>query len=163
MKLTEYHIHPVAPLYDGNSRVLILGTFPSPKSREAGFFYGHPQNRFWKVMAAITGNLLPKSIDDKKKLMLDNGMALWDVIKSCRITGASDSSIRDVVPADISIILENSPIERIYANGTMAQKLYDKYLFHNTGRSIIRLPSTSPANAGCSLDDLIEAWSFVLV
>lgn len=155
-------VHPVLPLFNENSRVLILGTFPSPKSREGKFFYHHPQNRFWKVMTALTESPLPGTIDEKKTLILENGFALWDVIKSCRITGASDNSIRDVVPADLSIIMDGAPIERIYANGAAAYSLYMKYSFPQTSSPIIKLPSTSPANAAWSLERLIDAWKVIL-
>ncbi|MGI6732590.1 MAG: DNA-deoxyinosine glycosylase [Anaerovoracaceae bacterium] len=159
----ERFVHPVEPLYDENSRVFILGTFPSPKSREGRFFYHHPQNRFWKVMAALTDSPVPETIEQKKELILSNGFAVWDVIKSCRVTGASDSSIRDVVPADLSIILDNAPIERIFANGEKAYRLYMKYIFPETERPITKLPSTSPANASWSLEKLIDAWSVIMV
>lgn len=158
----ERFVHPVEPLFNENSRVLILGTFPSPKSREGKFFYHHPQNRFWKVMAALTGSPVPETIEEKKELILSNGFAVWDVVKSCRVTGASDSSIKDVVPTDLSIILDHAPIEKIYANGGTAYKLYMKYSYPKTGRPIEKLPSTSPANAAWSLERLIEAWSVIL-
>ncbi|HOA42250.1 MAG TPA: DNA-deoxyinosine glycosylase [Bacillota bacterium] len=159
---SERFVHPVEPLFNENSRVLILGTFPSPKSREGKFFYHHPQNRFWKVMAALTGPPAPETIEEKKELILSNGFAVWDVVKSCRVTGASDSSIKDVVPTDLSIILDHAPIEKIYANGGTAYKLYMKYSYPKTGRPIEKLPSTSPANAAWSLERLIEAWSVIL-
>lgn len=158
----ERFVHPVEPLFNENSRVLILGTFPSPKSREGKFFYHHPQNRFWKVMAALTGPPAPETIEEKKELILSNGFAVWDVVKSCRITGASDSSIKDVVPTDLSIIFDNALIEKIYANGGTAYKLYMKYSYSKTGRPIEKLPSTSPANAAWGLERLIEAWSVIL-
>jgi TDG/mug DNA glycosylase family protein len=157
----EYHTHPVPPIYGENSRILILGTFPSPASREGGFFYHHPQNRFWRVMAAITGSVVPKDIEQKKELILENDLALWDVIASCKIVGASDSSIRDVVPTDLRIIFNQSPIEKVFANGDKAHRLYMKYAFQISEKPITRLPSTSPANAAWSLDRLIEAWSII--
>jgi len=159
---SERFVHPVEPLFNENSRVLILGTFPSPKSREGKFFYHHPQNRFWKVMAALTGPPASETIEEKKELILSNGFAVWDVVKSCRVTGASDSSIKDVVPTDLSIILDHAPIEKIYANGGTAYKLYMKYSYPKTGCPIEKLPSTSPANAAWSLERLIEAWSVIL-
>lgn len=155
-------VHPVLPIFNEHSRVLILGTFPSPKSREARFFYHHPQNRFWKVMAALAEAPIPETIEQKKTLMLDNRIALWDVIESCRIIGASDSSIRDVVPADLSMIFNKAPIEKVYANGEKAWQLYMKYIFPQIKRPIIRLPSTSPANAAWSLEKLIEVWRQIL-
>ncbi len=154
-------VHPIEPLFDEHSRILILGTFPSPRSREGEFFYHHPQNRFWKVMAYLTDFPVPETIAQKKAMMLGNGIAVWDVIQICRITGASDSSIRDVVPTDLSIILDHAPIERIFANGAKAYDLYMKYSYPKTGRPIVKLPSTSPANAAWSLDRLIEAWSII--
>ena len=157
----DIFVHPVPPLFDQNSRLLILGTFPSPRSREGKFFYHHPQNRFWKVMAALTDFPLPETIEQKKTMMLGNGIAVWDVIQSCRVTGARDSSIRDVVPTDLSQILDHAPIEKIFANGGTAYKLYMKYSYPETGRPIIKLPSTSPANAAWSLERLIDAWSII--
>lgn len=153
--------HPLPPLFNKESRVLILGTFPSVKSREGRFFYHHPQNRFWKVIAAITGSPEPKTIEEKKAIILDNNIALWDVVLKCWIHGSSDSSIRNVVPSDLDIILDNAPIERIYANGGTAYKLYMKHSYNKTGRMIIKLPSTSPANAAWSLDRLIDQWEVI--
>lgn len=155
-----YHTFP--PVFDGNSEILILGTFPSVKSREAQFYYHHPQNRFWKVIAYLTNSPLPESIDEKKKLLLDNNIAIWDVIKSCEIKGSSDSSIRNAEPADLSVILDNAPIERIFANGDKAYKLYMKYSYRKTGRKILKLPSTSPANAAWTLDRLLKAWKVII-
>ena len=157
----DIFVNPVPPLFDQSSRVLILGTFPSPRSREGKFFYHHPQNRFWKVMAALTDCPLPETIGQKKTMMLGKGIAVWDVIQSCRVTGARDSSIRDVVPTDLSQILDHAPIEKIFANGGTAYKLYMKYSYPETGRPIIKLPSTSPANAAWSLERLIDAWSII--
>lgn len=153
-----YVEHTFEPVYDKNSKILILGTFPSVKSRENQFFYGHPQNRFWKVIAHVTGEEVPKIIEEKKALLLRNRIAIWDVIHSCKIIGSSDSSIQDVVVNDFSNILKNANIEKIYANGGKAYELYQKYAFEKTGREIIKLPSTSPANAGWSLERLCEAW-----
>lgn len=154
--------HKFAPVYDARSKVLILGTFPSVKSREMQFYYGHPQNRFWKLLTRLTGWPLPETIPEKKELLLQNGIAVWDVIKSCEIAGSSDSSIRNVIPNDLSEVLENSSITRIYANGRTAQKLYDKYLKAQTGMEIIGLPSTSPANAAYSMERLEKSWGQVL-
>ncbi|MBQ6389511.1 MAG: DNA-deoxyinosine glycosylase [Mogibacterium sp.] len=153
--------HPFGPLYDSNSRVLILGSFPSVKSREQNFFYGHPQNRFWKVIAAIYGQPVPKTIEEKKHLILSSGLALWDSIASCDITGSSDSSIRNVRANDIRVILDNCNIERIYCNGRKSHELYCRYIEPVTGRSAECLPSTSPANAQWTLDRLIGAWSVI--
>jgi hypoxanthine-DNA glycosylase len=139
--------------------VLILGSFPSVKSREQHFFYGHPQNRFWKVLAALYHQEIPDTVEQKKELILANGLALWDSIGSCVITGSSDASIRDVRANDLRIILDNSPIEKICCNGRKSHEMYQKYIQNEIGREAICLPSTSPANAQFSLEKLIEAWS----
>ena len=151
--------HPIPPLYDKNSKILILGSFPSVKSREAGFFYGHPQNRFWKVTSAVFGEEVPHTIPEKKEFLLRNHIALWDVIGSCDIEGSADSSIRNVSANDLSVILEHADILQIYVNGQTAYKYYRKYSEKNTGRPAICLPSTSPANAAWSVERLISAWS----
>ncbi len=151
-------VHPFPPLFDENSEILILGSFPSVKSREEMFFYGHPQNRFWRVLAALTQCEIPKSIEQKKELLLKNRIALWDVIASCEITGSSDSSIKNVVPNDISEILNNSKVKKIYVNGKTAEIYYNKYIKEKTGINGICLPSTSPANAVWTLDKLISEW-----
>lgn len=153
--------HPFGPLYDENSRVLILGSFPSVKSREQNFFYGHPQNRFWKVVSAVFEQPLPQTIEEKKHLILSNGLALWDSIASCEITGSSDSSIRNAQANDIRIILDSCNIERIYCNGRKSHELYRKYIESQTGREAVCLPSTSPANAQWTLERLIEEWSVI--
>ena len=157
----EHIVHPFPPLYDEASKILILGTFPSVKSRENHFYYGHPQNRFWKVIAGLTESEVPQTIEEKKKILLEHGIAIWDVIESCDIIGSSDSSIKNVVPADIERVVANSKIENIYANGGTAKKLYEKYSQKKTGREIIGLPSTSPANAAYSLERLLECWQEV--
>lgn len=159
---TYTHVsHDFEPVFDENSKVLILGTFPSVKSRENRFYYGHPQNRFWKVIAGLTESEVPQTIEEKKKLLLEHGIAIWDVIESCDIIGSSDSSIKNVVPADIERVVANSKIQNIYANGGTAKKLYEKYSQKKTGREIIGLPSTSPANAAYSLERLLEYWQEV--
>lgn len=155
----ERIVHPIPPVYDENSKVLILGTFPSVRSREGEFFYHHPQNRFWKVISAIYEEALPTSIEEKKRLLLHYGVAVWDVIESCEITGSADSSIRNVVPNDISFLLNQVDIQSIFANGGTAYQLYQKHIRHLTGRDIIKLPSTSPANASFTLEKLIDQWS----
>ena len=152
-------IHPIEPVYDKDSKILILGSFPSVKSREEGFFYGHKQNRFWKVISAVFSEEEPKSIEEKKALLLRNHIALWDVIKSCDIVGSSDSSISNVVANDISVILDVADIGAIYVNGKTALKYYEKYTEPIIKRSAICLPSTSPANAARNMDRLLEAWS----
>ena len=154
--------HPFGPLYGPESRVLILGSFPSVKSREQNFFYGHPQNRFWKVVAALFGQEPPQTIPEKKELILSHGLALWDSIASCVITGSSDASIREVRPNDLRIILDSAPIERIYCNGRKSHEMYEKYILPSLGREAACLPSTSPANAAWSLEKLIAAWSVIL-
>jgi hypoxanthine-DNA glycosylase len=161
MTAGEYqHIrHGFEPVYDGRSRVLILGTLPSVKSREQQFYYGHPQNRFWKVLAGIAGEeTIPASIQEKKKFLLKHRIAIWDVIAECDIIGSSDSSIRNVVPADLARLLKEAPIQGIYANGTKAYELYMKYSYEKTGREIVKLPSTSPANAAYQMDRLLSVW-----
>lgn len=151
-------LHEIAPVYNEDSKILILGSFPSVKSRESGFFYGHPQNRFWKVLAGILEVPVPVAIEEKKEMLLEHCIAVWDVIASCRITGSSDSSIKDVVPNDFEKILSTAKIERICANGATAWKLYEKYVKQSTGMDAVKLPSTSPANAAWSLERLIECW-----
>lgn len=153
--------HTFEPVYDSQSRVLILGSFPSVKSREQNFYYGHPQNRFWKVLAQLTGWKLPDTIPEKKEMLLANQIAIWDVIASCDIVGSSDSSIKNVVVNDFQRVLSETSIQQIYANGAKAYELYRKYASSQTGREIIKLPSTSPANAAWSLERLCEAWSVI--
>ncbi len=159
MQTYETHTHEFAPIYNKDSRILILGTFPSVKSREQQFYYGHPQNRFWKVLAALTDSPVPADIDSKKLLLLTNRIAIWDVIQSCDIIGSSDTSIKNVVPADIPYVLAHSAVKTIYGNGAKACQLYDKYILSKTGVPIHKLPSTSPANASFSFQKLIESWS----
>lgn len=156
----EYNhvVHEIAPVFDENSKILILGSFPSVKSRQQQFFYGHPQNRFWKVVAEITENNIPESIEEKKLLLLKNKIAIWDVIESCDITGSSDSSIKNVTPTDLKIIFEKAKIQAVFANGATAKKLYEKYQKPLYGKSIIGLPSTSPANAAFSMEKLLDKW-----
>ncbi len=158
---TSNIIHPFPPLFDENSRTLILGSFPSVKSRETMFFYGHPQNRFWKVLAMIFNEKIPENIEEKKQLVLNNHLALWDSIHSCTVTGSSDSSIKDVVPNDISDIIADSKIDRIFCNGALSHKMYMKYIFPDTGIRAVKLPSTSPANAACSLERLVSEWQII--
>ena len=150
--------HTFEPVFDEESRILILGSFPSVKSRENHFFYGHPQNRFWKVMANVLLWEVPVTIEEKKGMLLSNHVAVWDVIASCSIQGSSDTSIKDVVVNDFSRILNHSKVERIYVNGGKAYELYVKYAEKKTGIKAIKLPSTSPANAAWSLERLTEAW-----
>ncbi|MBQ6383613.1 MAG: DNA-deoxyinosine glycosylase [Clostridia bacterium] len=153
--------HPFGPLFSENSRILILGSFPSVKSREQHFFYGHPQNRFWKVIAAVFDREVPVTIQQKKELILSQRLALWDSIGSCVITGSSDASIREVRPNDLSIILAHAPVHRIYCNGKKSLEIYQKYIEPQTGRKAGCLPSTSPANAQWTLERLVAAWSVI--
>ena len=150
-------VHPIAPIYDSNSKILILGSFPSVKSREEMFFYGHPQNRFWRVISSVLDKPVPEDVNSKQELLLSSGIAVWDVIASCDIEGSSDSSIRNVVPNDLSVILNTADIRQIYVNGKTAEKYYNKYLCDKYGRSAVCLPSTSPANAAWNLERLINA------
>ena len=152
-------IHTISPVYDEHSKVLILGSFPSVKSRETGFFYGHPQNRFWKVMAGIMNEEVPVDIPAKKEFLLRNHVAVWDVIASCEITGSSDASIKDARANDLSVILESADIHRICVNGKTAEKLYNKYIYPKIQRQAILLPSSSPANAAWSVERLTKEWS----
>lgn len=150
-------------MYDKDSRILILGSFPSVKSREQHFFYGHKQNRFWRVVAQVFDCAVPESIEQKREMLLTHHVAVWDVIASCEITGSSDASIRDVIPNDLSVILLQADIQAIYTNGGKAQELYRKYIFPANGREAVSLPSTSPANAGYSLQRLVEAWKVIKI
>jgi len=157
----KYINHTFEPIYDDSSKILILGTFPSVKSREKEFYYGHPQNRFWKLLAALTETELPQSILQKKEFLLKNHIAVWDVVQSCSIEGSSDSSISDVIPTDISDILNKSAVHIIFTNGAKAYSLYQKYIFPITQIEAVKLPSTSPANAAFSLERLIKEWDVV--
>ena len=154
-------IHEIPPVYNKNSEILILGSFPSVKSREGQFFYHHKQNRFWKVLSAVVNDVLPETIDEKKEFLLRNHIAVWDVIASCDIEGSSDSSIKNAVPNNFSDILKATPICQIYTNGGTAYKLYHKYCEKMTGIKAVKLPSTSPANASYSLDRLIGEWNVI--
>ena len=154
-------VHPFPPLYDENSQILILGSFPSVKSREAMFFYGHPQNRFWKVASRIFGAPVPETIDEKKKFLLSNKIALWDVISSCEIKGSSDSSIKNAVPNDLSEIFKKADIKHIFVNGKTAEKYYNKYTKDTVGKAAVCLPSTSPANAAWTVERLVKAWEII--
>ena len=150
--------HNIPPVFDKNSEVLILGSFPSVKSRETHFFYGHPMNRFWKVIAEIYGCPVPYDTPSKKKLLLDNRIALWDVIGSCEINGSSDSSIRNAVPNDIAALVEKTGISRIFANGATSYNMYNRFCRDSVGIDAVKLPSTSPANAAYSIDRLVSEW-----
>lgn len=154
----EHIIHPFPPLYDAHSKILILGSLPSVKSREQMFFYGHPKNRFWKVISAICQEELPVTIEEKKKMLLRNHIALWDTIYSCDIIGSSDSSIRNVVPSDLGQIVSESNIQHIFCNGKTSGKYFQKFQQNTLGMEAVVLPSTSPANAAFSLEQLISIW-----
>ena len=152
-------IHPIPPLYDRSSRILVLGSFPSVKSREAQFFYGHPQNRFWSVISSVMQTECPTTTDEKKRMLLSLHIAVWDVIQSCDIAGSSDSSIKNAVPNDLTPIFDTADIHAVFANGTTSYNMYMRY--NRGGAKIQRLPSTSPANAAYSLERLIEEWSVI--
>ncbi len=163
MQNFEKVTHTFEPVYNVHSKILILGSLPSVKSREKGFYYGHAQNRFWKLLALLYERELPKTIEEKINMLLSCQVAIWDVIKSCEIIGSSDSSIQNVVPMDLNQILRASDIKQIYANGKTAARLYRTYHQELTGREIIELPSTSPANATYSLDRLVENWRRITI
>ena len=158
----EHIVHSFEPVYDKASEILILGTLPSVKSRENNFYYGHKQNRFWKVLATLLKEPVPHTIEEKKAMLLAHRIALWDVIQSCDIKGSSDSSIKNVVPTDLNRILEESEVERIFCNGKASGNYYKKYQESRTGIEATVLPSTSPANAAFSLEKLIEIWKCIL-
>ncbi|MEG1060121.1 MAG: DNA-deoxyinosine glycosylase [Oscillospiraceae bacterium] len=155
--------HTLEPICDERSRVLILGSFPSVKSRESGFYYGHPRNRFWKMLAGVFSREAPTTTEQKIKFLLECNIALWDVVGSCEISGSSDASIKNVEPNDIGRILNSCRIEKIIANGLTAAGLYKRYCEDKTGREIIAMPSTSPANAALSLDELISRYKSELI
>ena len=155
-------IHPFPPVYDGASRVLILGSFPSAASRSVSFYYGHPRNHFWQVLSRLYSEEVPQDIPGRREFLLAHGIALWDSIASCTIVGSSDASIKDVVPNKISELLKEAPIERIFCNGKASLACYEKYVFPETGVHAFSLPSTSPANAAMSVDALTEAWRVIL-
>lgn len=162
--MAEYEriVHPLEPLYDKNSKIIVLGSFPSVKTREYGFFYGHPQNRFWKIMEVLFDCDLDKSIDERKNFMLEHNIAMWDTIYACDIVGSSDASIKNVVPTPLSDIVENSNIEAAFCNGATSYKYFKKYHEENLHIKSFKLPSTSPANARYSLDDLVSEWKILL-
>ena len=153
--------HPIPPVWSADSRVLILGSFPSVKSREAMFFYGHPQNRFWRVVASVFGEPFPETVPERRAFLLQHRIAAWDVIASCEIDGSSDASIRNATVNDLRPILNGASIDRVFVNGRTAERLYRKYAEPMTHREAICLPSTSPANAAWSLERLTEAWRVI--
>ena len=158
----EHITHPFPPLYDAGSKILILGSLPSVKSREQMFFYGHPQNRFWKVISAVLHESVPTTVEEKKTLLLTHHIALWDTIYSCDIIGSSDSSIKNVVPTDLRTVVEQSKIQHIYCNGRTSGKYFEKYQQKTLGMPAEVLPSTSPANAAFGLEKLTAIWSEAL-
>lgn len=160
--MKEKQLHPIKPLFNMDSKVLILGSFPSLKSREQMFFYGHPQNRFWRVLAEVFSCEVPQTVEEKREFILSHNIALWDVIASCEIEGSADSSIRNVVPNDLTQILQTADIKQIFVNGKTAEKFYNKYIKEAIGKEAICLPSTSPANAAWSQDKLVSAWKIIL-
>ncbi|MBR0209039.1 MAG: DNA-deoxyinosine glycosylase [Oscillospiraceae bacterium] len=157
----DHVVHGFDPIWDERSRVLVLGTLPSVKSREENFYYGHPRNRFWKLLALLFDAPEPRTAEEKKTLLLENGVALWDVVRACDIRRSADGTIRNAAPNDIRPILAGADIRAIYTNGVKAKELYDRLLLPMTGREARRLPSTSPANAALSLDELAEAWRVI--
>ena len=154
-------IHPIAPVFDAHSRVLILGSFPSAKSREMGFYYGHPQNRFWKVLALLYDVPVLQTVDERRAFLLHHGIALWDVIARCEITGSSDASIKNAEVNDLREILEHAPIRAVFVNGRKAEALYRRHIAPKLQAEAVCLPSTSPANAAWSLERLADAWRIV--
>jgi len=160
-KIMEQVSHPIPPVFDKTSKILILGSFPSVKSREGRFFYHHPQNRFWRVLAGVLNQPVPQTIEEKTAFLLKNHIAVWDVIASCTIEGSSDSSIKNVVPNDLSKILAGSQVKQIFCNGGTSYQYYRKYQEKLTQKSAIRLPSTSPANAAWSLERLLGEWAAI--
>ena len=161
MSTVSRQTHNIPPVYDKNSRILILGSFPSVKSREGHFFYNHPQNRFWKVISALLGVSLPTTIEEKRNMLLTNHIALWDVIESCDILGSSDTSIKNALPNNLKIITDKADIRHIYINGGTAYRLFKKYN-SDIGIPSTLMPSTSPANASASLDTLMSRWHIIL-
>lgn len=158
----QTQIHPFAPVWNEHSRVLILGSFPSARSREVGFYYGHPRNRFWAVLARVLSEgSTPQTIPERRELALRHGVALWDALASCRIVGSSDQSIRQPVPNDIAALLAQAPIERVFCNGQRAYEVYQRFCAPACGMAAVGLPSTSPANAAWTLERLTEAWRVV--
>ena len=159
--MKETIIHPFNPIYDKDSKVLVLGSIPSPKSRELGFYCGHPQNRFWKVLSKVYDEPIPNTIEEKKTFVLKHHIALWDVVHSCEIVGASDSSIRNVVSNDIENLLLKTNIKYIITTGKKADSLYQKYTYKKTNIKSICLPSTSPANCAFKEERLIESYKII--
>ena len=159
----DKHItHPLEPVYNENSKILILGTFPSPKSREYGFYYSHPQNRFWKTVAQVLGAECPITIESKKDLLYTHGIALWDVLASCSITGADDSSIKNAVVNDFTLLFATANIRAVFTTGRKATSLFKFHCQDKYGYTPIYLPSTSPANCRLTQQELVLAYKCIL-
>ena len=156
--MSERIIHPFPPIYNSESRILILGSFPSVASRVQEFYYGHPRNRFWPLLAALLGEAVPHSIQEKKQMLLHHYIALYDAVTACTITGSADASMQSIIPADLSSIFKEAPIQAVFANGTKAYEVCIKQI----GISAVKLPSTSPANARFGFEDILEAWKQLL-
>ena len=154
-------VHPIDPFYTPDSKILVLGSFPSVKSRESGFFYGHPQNRFWKLLALLFDEPVPRSVEERKAMLFRHDIAAWDSIHSCDIEGSSDSSIKNAVPNDLSVIFGVADIKAVFTNGKRSHEIYTKYCLPQTGREAVCLPSTSPANAAYSLERLAAEWGVI--
>ena len=159
---SERITHAFHPVFDSESRILILGTMPSPKSRELGFYYSHPRNRFWPVLARILGEDIPETPEEKANFALRHKIALWDVLAECDIEGASDSSLKNAVPNDISVILNSAEIKAVFCTGSTAAKLYKKFIEPETRIPAIAWPSTSPANAKVKFEELAEKYKMIL-
>lgn len=155
-------IHPLKPLFDKDSKILILGSFPSIKTREYGFFYGHPQNRFWPLMENLFNVKLSEDIEERRAFLLKHNIAMFDSIYQCDIVGSSDASIKNVFPSHLEEIFEKADIKQVFCNGTTSFKYYRKYQEKKFDMKAIKLPSTSPANARYRMDDLIEEWKVIL-
>lgn len=157
----EKIIHPFEPIFDEHSEILILGSFPSVRSRQNEFYYGHERNRFWQIISMLFNEPVPQTIEQKKLILIRHNIALWDVAQSCNIHASSDSSIRNVIPNDLSALLNKTKIKKIYANGKTAESLYNRLIYSSTGIPITVLPSTSPANAAFTFEKLIAAWNII--
>ena len=154
-------VHLIAPVWNENARILILGSFPSVRSREAGFYYAHPQNRFWPLMARLYEEPVPQTTEERRTFALRHGIALWDSIQSCVITGSSDASIREATPNDIAGLISQTGIERIFCNGQQSYRVFSRYCASDCPLPAIPLPSTSPANAAWTMDKLAQAWQII--
>lgn len=161
-KPTQTIVHPLEPVYNADSRLLILGSFPSVKTRQYGFYYGNPLNRFWPLLATLFHEYTPETIAERRAFLLRHHIAMYDSIYQCDIAGSSDATIRHVIPSDLQPLFAAAPIHRVYCNGATAYRYYQRYHAQKTGIPGVKLPSTSPANARYRLDDLVEAWKAIL-